>query len=50
MYANINQKFTMGTEKWLMNYTNGVFQGDNASLFLFLIQMTAATDSFQPAF
>jgi hypothetical protein len=43
-------KFTIGKEKQLINYTNGVSQGDNALPFLFLFLMMVATGSFRSVF
>ncbi len=47
---DVRLQFTIGKEKCQINYTNGVFQRDNASPILFLFVMMAATDSFTPAF
>lgn len=43
-------KFTIGKEKQLINYRNGVSQGDNALPFLFLFLMMVATGSFRSVF
>jgi hypothetical protein len=50
IYNDVRLQFTLGKEKRHINYTNGVFQGDNASPILFLFVMMAATDSFTSAF
>ncbi len=50
MYNDVRLQFTIGKEKRHINYTNGVFQGDNASPILFLFVMMAATDSFTSTF
>jgi hypothetical protein len=50
MYTDIQLQFTLGKEKHFINYTNGVFLGDNASPILLLFILMAATDSFTPSF
>jgi hypothetical protein len=40
----------MGKEQRLINYTNGVFQGNNDLPALFLFLMMAATESFRSTF
>jgi hypothetical protein len=50
MYMEVCFQFTLGKEKNFINYTNCVFQGDNASPILFLFIMMAATDSFTTSF
>lgn len=50
MNADVQLQFTLGKEKHFINYANGVFQGDNASLILFLFIMMAAADSFTMSF
>jgi hypothetical protein len=39
-----------GKEKCIINYTNGVFQGDNSSPVLFLFVIMTATDSLTASF
>lgn len=50
MYTDVQLQFTLGKEKFSINYANGVFQGDNASPILFLFIMMATTDSFTMSF
>jgi hypothetical protein len=50
MYADVQLRFTLGTEKLFINYVKGVFQGDNASPILFLFITMAAIDSFTASF
>ena len=47
MYHTVKLSFTIGKEKRFIDYTKGVFQGDNASPVLFLFIMLAATDNFK---
>jgi len=47
MYHTVKLSFTKGKEKRFIDYTKGVFQGDNASPVLFLYIMLAATDTFK---
>ena len=47
MCNTVKLSFTLGKEKCFINYTKGVFQGDNASSVLFLYIMLAATDAFK---
>ncbi len=46
MCTNVQLQFMIGKEKCFINYTNEVFQGDNASPILSLFVIMAATDSF----
>ncbi len=50
MYTDVRLQFMIGKEKRYINYTNGVFQGDNTSPILFLFAMMAAMDSFTTSF
>jgi hypothetical protein len=47
MYNTVKLSFTIGKEKRFIDYTKGVFQGDNASPVLFLYIMLAATETFK---
>ncbi len=48
-FANVNL-YSQRAKKQQIGYTNGVFQGDNASPVLFLFLIMAATDSFRSVF